>query len=595
MASESEGQDGQYRPRRSPTQVRQNVTIKVDIAADAPPFGAGSSLRGSEKSPSRFAAAVAIALGGASILAALPVRAATETPGSVVTVQSGRVRGSAGDGVEAFKGIPFAAPPVGKLRWRAPQPAASWPGTRDATHFAPNCMQIAPAWIAAGPDTRYAEDCLYLNVWKPAGKPQKRPVLVWIHGGAFINGGSSYPVYDGSAFAKRGIVFVSLNYRLGRLGFFAHPALTAAKEGPLGNYGYADQIAALEWVKRNIAAFGGDPARVTLMGESAGGISVADLLVSPAASGLFEQAIVMSGGGRAAMSNRPLGERTAEGLSAEDVGLAFARSAGVEGDGPDVLGRLRALPAAKVIEGLTGANLKINGEPKDGLTHVGGPIIDGWIKQGVVDAMMRRGAGPHVPVMVGTTSGDLGVPTGQSKSELFAAFGAGAKAAAAAYDPGGQRPEADVRDDVTRDRLLTEPARFMAKETVRQGSPAWFYRFSYVPAAYRGTWKGVPHGADTSFFFGNVDAQLGESATDEDRAAGVQATAYVANFVLGGNPNGTGLPAWREFSSDPSGVLDIGSPAETAMGADPLGARLDLVEASAGAPLVQAEPATGSH
>ena len=190
------------------------------------------------------------------------------------------------------------------------------------------------------------------------------PVLVWIYGGAFIGGGTSFSVYGGEAFARQGIVFVSFNYRLGRLGFFSHPALTAEAAGPLGNYAYLDQIAALEWVKRNIAAFGGDPARVTVMGESAGGISVLDLLVSPLAKGLFQQAIVMSGGGRAAMSNRPLNGKTAGKGTAEDVGVAFARSADIEGTDAQALARLRALPAKRLLNGLSPENLQIDGDIK---------------------------------------------------------------------------------------------------------------------------------------------------------------------------------------------------------------------------------------
>jgi para-nitrobenzyl esterase len=215
-----------------------------------------------------------------------------------VRVEGGLVEGAVAGDVLSFKGIPYATPPVGALRWRAPQPVAAWKGARKADAFASDCMQVPFPSDAAPLGTPPAEDCLYLNVWRPATDAKRRPVLVWLHGGGFVNGGSSPAVYDGSAFARRGLVFVSLNYRLGRFGFFAHPALTAAHEGPLGNYGLLDQIAALRWVQRNIARFGGDPARVTLIGESAGGVSVLDLMASPMAKGLFRQTVVMSGGGR---------------------------------------------------------------------------------------------------------------------------------------------------------------------------------------------------------------------------------------------------------------------------------------------------------
>ena len=261
----------------------------------------------------------------------------------VLTIE-GVVQGVHEAGLDVFKGIPFAAPPIGSLRWRAPQPVAPWKGVRRAEGFSADCMQ-APSPFPQTAGAHFDEDCLYLNVWKTAGKVQKRPVLVWIYGGGFIGGGSSSPISDGGAFARQGVVFVSLNYRLGRLGFFAHPALSAANEGPLGNYGYMDQIAALRWVKRNIASFGGDPDQITVMGESAGGISVADLIVSPAAKGLFNRAIIMSGGGRAAMANRPLKDDGGPIPSAEQIGMNFAKSQGISGAGEDTLARLRALPS----------------------------------------------------------------------------------------------------------------------------------------------------------------------------------------------------------------------------------------------------------
>jgi para-nitrobenzyl esterase len=417
-------------------------------------------------------------------------------------------------------------------------------------------------------------------------------VLVWIYGGAFVMGGSSYPLYDGTSFARQGIVFVSFNYRLGRFGFFAHPALSAANEGPLGNYGYQDQIAALQWVKRNIAAFGGDPNHVTVMGESAGGISVLDLLVSPFAKGLFQQAIVMSGGGRAAMSNRPLDGKTASEGTAEDVGLAFARSAGIEGTGAQALARLRALPANRLLNGLRLENLKIDGDIKssdriDVGTSVGGPIIDGRIKLSVVDQAIDRGQAARIPVMIGTTSGDLGVPTGQTKDELFAQFGANAQDARQAFDLNGTRSADAVREEVTRDRLLAEPARFVAQKVAKSGKPAWLYRFSYIPVSRRSEWQGVPHGADTAFFFDTVDAQLGPAVTANDAKVAEIANAYVRNFVKSGNPNGAGLPPWHEFGTAPRAYLNIAAPADTTMLEDPSAVKLDLVAASAGAPLIQ--------
>jgi para-nitrobenzyl esterase len=208
-----------------------------------------------------------------------------------VTIDTGQLKGAVADGVVSFKGVPFAAPPVGDLRWRAPQPVKAWTGVRQATEFGADCMQKPFPGDAAPLGVTPAEDCLYVNLWLPqSGAAGKLPVMVWIYGGGFVNGGSSPAVYDGSPFAKRGVVFVSFNYRLGRFGFFAHPALTKENpQGPLGNYGYMDQIAALKWVQRNVAAFGGDPGNVTIFGESAGGGSVLALMTSPLAKGLFHK------------------------------------------------------------------------------------------------------------------------------------------------------------------------------------------------------------------------------------------------------------------------------------------------------------------
>lgn len=239
-----------------------------------------------------------------SLLVSIAV-AAQET----VTVETGKLKGPAAGGVVSFKGIPYAAPPVGDLRWRPPQPAARWSSVRDAAAYGHDCMQLPFPSDAAPLGTTPAEDCLVLNVWAPKHRTGKLPVLVWIYGGGFVNGGSSPAVYDGSQFAKRGLVFVSFNYRLGRFGFFAHPALSKeGKDGLLGNYGYMDQIAAMKWIQRNIAAFGGDPHQVTVFGESAGGGSVHMLMTSPLAVGLFQRAIVESGGGRALMTSTGIHE-----------------------------------------------------------------------------------------------------------------------------------------------------------------------------------------------------------------------------------------------------------------------------------------------
>ena len=305
----------------------------------------------------------------------------------VVRVDTGEVRGVADDGVVSYKGIPFAAPPVGELRWRAPQAAARWTGVRQAAEFGADCMQGrfgpppgaaataapngprsssataapgAPPAPAAFADRAPSENCLFLNVWSPesAAPGAKRPVMFWIYGGGFVFGSSASPNTSGTQFAKQGVVLVAANYRVGRFGFFAFPALSRERPEQLkGNYAYMDQIAALQWVKRNIAAFGGDPDNVTIFGFSAGGVSVHSLLASPLARGLFQKAIVESGGSRdSVLTARPMSKDGIDPnypVSAETIGINFAKSMGIEGVDQSALARLRALSAEEVLRGAT--------------------------------------------------------------------------------------------------------------------------------------------------------------------------------------------------------------------------------------------------
>jgi para-nitrobenzyl esterase len=268
-------------------------------------------------------------------LAAWAIAGSALAAGAEVTVAQGRAAGALEDGVLRVMGLPYAAPPVGDLRWKPPQPAKPWTGVREATAYGPMCMQMRQ--VPAG--TSQSEDCLTLNVWTPASfKPgQKLPVMVWIHGGSFTGGSGSSPIYDGTQFAQRGVVLVTVNYRLGRLGFFAHPALTAEQpNADLANYGMMDNLAALAWVQKNIAAFGGDPRNVTAFGESAGGILINDLMSTPRSRGLFAKAISESGFGR--VPGLPMDQ-------AEKVGVTYAEGLGVKGTGPDALKALRGLSA----------------------------------------------------------------------------------------------------------------------------------------------------------------------------------------------------------------------------------------------------------
>lgn len=454
----------------------------------------------------------------ATVLAA-PVAEGRPAPASpVVTITDGALRGTSEDGVIAFKGIPFAAPPVGDLRWRAPQPVPRWQGVRDASRYGHDCMQLPFPSDAAPLGTPPAEDCLYMNVWKPAAAKAKLPVMVWIYGGGFVNGGSSPPTYAGAALARQGIMVVSFNYRLGRFGTFAHPALTKADadKGLLANYGYMDQISALRWVQANIADFGGDPANVTIIGESAGGMSVHALLTSPVAQGLFQKAVIQSGG------PMPMGDATLE--AAEKTGAMFGGKKGIASDDPEAVAKLRALPANAVVDGL---NLAALFAP-DPRTH-SSPIADGQI---AIDSLAAYGAGhfAKVPVMIGATSDDIGGPTGP----------------------------------------MVSGARSMAQMFAGQGVPTYYYRFSYVAQALRtADTKGAGHASEIPYFFDTVGIKYGKAATPGDRTIGRVASGYLVNFVKKGDPNGPGLPAWTTYVPATANVLDIGTQGSAAVMPDP--------------------------
>jgi len=492
---------------------------------------------------------------------------------TVVRIETGQIEGAAQGDLLSFKGIPFAVPPVGELRWRAPQPAVPWPGVRAATEFGHDCMQLPEPSDAAPPGTVPAEDCLVLNVWRPAGLSpgEKLPVLFWIHGGGYVNGGSSPAIYDGSGLARRGVVFVSANYRLGRFGFFAHPALLAADEGPVGNFGLMDQIAALRWLQRNVAAFGGDPARVTVVGESAGGDSVLHLLVSPEAKGLFHRAAVLSGGGRGPLlGGTRLTGGTLEQPSADQSGVEFANGVGVEGVDAAALASLRALPAERVLGGLQMSGL-VN-RPR---SFQMGPVVDGKIVIASPGERLRRGEAARVPVLIGTTRDDLPVTFPASRGDPLSLFGPDAEQARTAYDP--SLPPLRLVLLVGVDLTMHEPARFVAKQVTRAGLPAWRHRFDYVPESLRASLDGATHASELAFLFDTLDVRYGDAVTDRDRATARVFGDYVANFVKGGDPNGPGLPAWPRFGQGPDDLMIFTNDGPVAQ-PDPWRERLDLVE-----------------
>jgi para-nitrobenzyl esterase len=425
------------------------------------------------------------------------------------TIDTGALQGTEADGVIAYKGIPFAAPPVGPLRWRAPQPAAAWSGVRDASAYGHDCMQKPFPSDAAPLGTAPAEDCLYANVWRQAGAKKKMPVMVWIYGGGFVNGGASPPTYSGAELAKSGIVVVSFNYRLGRFGFFAHPGITRENGdgGQLADYAYMDQVAALKWVQRNVAAFGGDPSDVTIIGESAGGISVHTLIASPAAKGLFERAVIQSGGGPRVLPRETLSQ-------AEATGTAFAASKGIAADDPQAVAKLRALSPDDIVSGL---NLEAIFAPTPGPRTFSPPIEQPPFPSDAM-AVYASGNFAHVPVMVGATSDDAGGPDG----------------------------------------VMIKGATQVASALSGQGVPVYHYRFSYVADSVRTPeTKGAAHATDIPFFFDTQAIKYGAATTVKDNAAGKVASSYLVNFVKTGDPNGPGLPRWAPFTDATPAMLDL--------------------------------------
>ena len=446
------------------------------------------------------------------VVAAALIAGAAQAAPEPVRIETGQVQGAVQSGVIAFKGIPFAAPPVGDLRWKPPQPAAPWSGVRPATAYGSDCMQKPFPSDAAPLGTEPAEDCLVLNVWRPASAAKKLPVMVWIYGGGFVNGGSSPEVYAGTEFARRGVVFASFNYRLGRFGFFGHPALTREAAGqPIGNYGFMDQIAALKWIQRNIAAFGGDPGNVTIFGESAGGFSVHTLVTSPAAQGLFHKAAVQSGGGRGNLSpgRRVQGGAPGAPPSGETVGVAFARRVGIEGEGDAALVALRKLPAEVVVSGL---DMMTMFDPT-----YSGPMVDGQIVVDEPGKIYGSGGGAKVPMLMGANDVDLGFSNARTMDELFAQFGPENRARAqAVYDPKNSGDLKAVSAVVASDRMMVEPVRFLGKVLPPQGRPVYAYRFSYVADTLRTAWPGAMHASEIPFVFNTVRAKYGSALTERD-------------------------------------------------------------------------------
>ncbi|MCY4634375.1 MAG: carboxylesterase family protein [Acidobacteria bacterium] len=534
----------------------------------ARPFGRAGSLAGAILLRRKLPAVI---LCGTLFLSACGAAGTGEMAGDVlgpvIETSLGALEGqhvAGDDGVLVFRGVPYAEPPVGAGRWRAPVAKASWEGTRSAAAFGPACWQrLTPeSSVYTRGDLDRDEDCLYLNVWTAAeDAAEARPVMVWFHGGGHTGGWGSAKIFDGTALAEKGVVLVTINYRLGPFGFLAHPALTAeSPHASSGNYGLLDKVAALEWVRDNIAAFGGDPGNVTIFGQSAGSWSVCYLMASPQAAGLFHKAIGHSGG--CFRGGRP------DLATAQEAGLAAAAGLGVDGDGPEALAALRALDAEAVLDSNLGS----------------GAIVDGWFMPRAARAIFEAGEHNDVPVIVGALANEgttlyANMPE-RTEAELVSLlreqYGDDADALLAAYAPEVERSTKWGAQAIQADRSFVWEMRTWARVVEATGSDAWLYFFSQAPPVFRiyvperaaidmpdgPDGYGAYHSGDLAYAFGNTRL-VGIDWTEWDHEIANAVTQYWVNFARTGDPNGNGLATWPRYQAAADEWLEFGTDIKT--------------------------------
>jgi para-nitrobenzyl esterase len=499
----------------------------------------------------KLSARAALAAAFTIVFAALlPVASAAES--TRITTDAGVLEGYREDGVWVFKGIPYAAPPVGELRWRAPRPAPAWTGVRPAYEFGRACPQKPAKDISL---EVISEDCLTLNVWSPSRRAgAKLPVMVWVHGGAFETGSARMTIYNGANLASRGVVMVTLNYRLGLFGFFGHPQLDgeAKAEGvPTANYGLLDQIAALQWVKRNIEAFGGDPENVTFFGESAGGISVLTLMTAPSAHGLFHKAIVQSGGGRWVAPT--LTKRSGNYLGAHEIGEKAARTFGL--DPENAVAGLRAKSWQDIQEALKNAGLS---------DHT--PFLDGTLLTDQIEPVFARGEQARIPMIVGANSYEgvlLRKALHVSEDDVMRAAGPQLEELSSLYRPQLLMTPGTLADHIWGDAFFVEPARMIARNQAEAGQPVYHYAFDFQPPLLR-LIGGSPHGLEVAYALGNlrriVPFPLTVVMHPHNYEVSHAMVTYWTNFARTANPNtGPARMRWPQFAPGDEETLVLGN------------------------------------
>lgn len=495
-------------------------------------------------------------------------------PGHAVQVDTaqGTLQGVEQDGVSTFRSVPYALPPTGVRRWRAPEPPASWRGVRRADAFSPQCVQspYPEASMFTQPSLPHSEDCLYLNVWSAnVGGETPAAVMVWIHGGALTRGSGASSIYDGRNLARKGVVLVTINYRLGAFGYLAHPALSAeakaaGAKASSGNYGTLDQIAALRWVQENIAAFGGDPARVTIFGESAGAWSVNHLTASPLAAGLFARAIGQSGGKFDPMpelaTDRP-GQP-----AAQTLGLRFARQLGAAD-----LAQLRALPAATVQAGFERFPVERFAQPN----------VDGHVFPDHIARIFERGEHNRVDLMVGSNAdeGTNLMPPPKSPEQVAGLFEtlAGPLAAQARAGYGGAQAWRESYYGFFRDLRFTWPMQQWATAAARAGDRTYLYYFTFAPPGPLDGRLGAYHAAEIRYVFDNAAITFdGQPATAQELALGDTLSSYWTSFARTGSPVAEGAPPWKPYGKRRGGYLELAAAPQARRGR-PMQAQVALV------------------